>query len=124
MAEEYSTETSKYNEGFFQIQRLNNQWIFIENDYRKGNLKGVKWGLDGIWRELSGDVYERMTPEKRKEILAEEKKTKEYITKAQEKEDNTQLYEALNRRHIFLKRVQDKTGKGGSYSDSLDDELE
>lgn len=111
--EEKIDESSKYNEAAMQIMRLHNLWVKIEENINKGNLKEWENLLDSVWRELSADTNhisngDGLTKENkflRLKVLVAASKTR------------TEHYNALNKRHEFLKRLQDKSGKGGIYED-------
>jgi len=109
--EEKQGESSKYNEASFQIERLHNTWLKIENCISKGDLKSWKYLLDSIYRELSSDI-KRLT--NTNGIILRNEVMKMRICRAG---SNEELYKCLNDRHIFLKNLQDSIGKGGSYTE-------
>ena len=111
--EEKIDESSKYNEAAMQIMRLHNLWVKIEEHVNKGNLKEWQYLLDSVWRELSADTIHITTGE---ELTKENKLLKLKVLIASSK-TKTEYYKALNERHEFLKRLQDKSGKGGIYED-------
>lgn len=113
-------ELSKYNEANLNIQRLHFSWIRC-GSYRSNALFDKwKWELDSIWSELVQDVNENRLQDY-KDIIKTNKYLRDNIGKADIK---TKLYEALNKRHNFLRILQDKVGKGGSYSDGTDNDFE
>ena len=111
--EEKIDESSKYNEAAMQIMRLHNLWVKIEENINKGNLQEWQYLLDSVWRELSADTGHINTG---KELIEENKLLKLRVLVAAS-ESRTKYYNALNGRHEFLKRLQDKSGKGGIYED-------
>ena len=111
--EEKVDESSKYNEAAMQIMRLHNLWVKIEEYANKGNLREWQFLLDSVWRELSADTSHINTGE---ELTKENKMLKLKVLIAASK-TKTEYYKALNERHEFLKRLQDKSGKGGIYED-------
>jgi hypothetical protein len=120
MIDESKDDTSKYNEGLLQIQRLNNLWVRIENYAQNENYRPLHWkfGLDGVWRELAADAEKQSDSE---QLFSENERLRKKIHDA--KEPN-QLYEALNERHIWLKLTQNKVGKGGAYKDRNEEDME
>ncbi len=97
---------SVYNEAQLQIMRLNNIWTKCHNYAQTGNLSAYKWQLDRAWIELSADA---------------EKLNKNHYFKAidlinsaisRSKSDDS-LYNLLIKKEIFLKLLQEDSGKGG-----------
>ncbi len=111
--EEKIDESSKYNEAAMQIMRLHNLWVKIEEHVNKGNLKEWQYLLDSVWRELRADIDHITNGE---DLTKENKLLKLKVLVAASK-TKTKYYNALNERHEFLKRLQDKSGKGGIYED-------
>ena len=93
--------------------RLHNLWVKIEEYVNKGSLKEWQFLLDSVWRELRADIDHINTGE---ELTKEHKLLKLKVLVASNK-TKTEYYKALNDRHEFLKRLQDKSGKGGIYED-------
>ena len=112
MSEENISQTSKYNEAFLQLERLDGYWRLAEQYALSGLF--MKWNfiLDSIWRELYPDALRLSNADNDlyQKNNAFKKLIKKYI------KNNTALYTLLNRRHEFLKYVQDQAGKGGKYS--------
>ena len=116
--EEDKGEQSKYNEAMLQIQRLHGSWTRCNMYARSGNLSGWKWELDIVWRELRPDVKKMPKPE---ETTQENIKHKQAIASATTR---TEMYDALNDRHEFLKILQDTVGKGGVWEDAYADDFD
>ncbi len=112
--EEKIDESSKYNEAAMQIMRLHNLWVKIEENVNKGNLQEWQYLLDSVWRELRADI-DHIKKDGAK-LTKENKLLKLKVLVAASK-TRTEYYNALNKRHEFLKRLQDKSGKGGIYED-------
>lgn len=123
---------SFYNEGFFQIQRLNNLWFEANNKSRTGNVEQWRWVLDVVWRELSRDILKQESKNDKandKELywykendyfkMREEHQKKIKIAKGEFKKTGNKenYYLALNDYEIFLRYLQDAFGKGGKYID-------
>ncbi len=109
-------ESSKYNEAAMQIMRLHNLWVKIEENVNKGNLLEWQFLLDSVWRELRADIDHISKGE---DLTQENKLLKLKVLVAASK-TRTEYYNALNKRHEFLKRLQDKSGKGGIYEDEAE----
>ena len=131
-------ETSRFNSGMLINMRLNNLWILTHNVARKGLYSEWSALLDRIWCELAGDVSD---DEKGKAIeLAfsliegelsvvgvtnwgrqnqgfEERDTKEKLLM-------TKQYRLLMKKEIFLRKLQNKQGKGTAYYDEADDYMD
>ena len=126
---------SKFNSASLQNQRLHNIWVEI-NKYRASS-QNSKWNanLDTIWCELAGDVkkdsQEDIDFKKINKSLSEvgqvinwqategfKKIPKELIKK------KSNQYKELMEKEIFLRRLQNKQGKGTSYKDNSSDYLD
>jgi hypothetical protein len=117
--EEDSQEVSKYNEAALQIMRLHELWLKAEHYANSGQLIKWKFTLDSIWRELCSDINLRMTNSKK--IMEKNIEIREKIADAKER---FTLYNALDRRHQFLKNIQDEVGKGGIYGEADDEDFD
>lgn len=102
-------EVSRFNEAGLQIMRLNELWTRAELYANAGIVIKWKFILDSIWRELYPDVL-RMSNSKK--IMVENADLK--LATSQPKTKNA-FYFWLDKRHEFLKELQDKAGKGGAY---------
>ncbi len=133
--DDVSKQTSRYNEAGFQVQRLNEYWIQAENYANRGNLSKWHFKLNTIWRELTADV-ERLNDTYEIPNLNKDKASSVSLTlwiksrntfltkKIKLCQNKSDLYIQLSMKHEFLKWVQDKCGKGGSYSDVDEDGTE
>ncbi len=110
-----SQQVSKINEAGFQIQRLHNYWLLAENNANQGQLEKWKFRLDTIWRELAADVERGEDTVKRKE------QNRELVSNIINSESKATKYQALQERHMFLKMIQDKSGKGALWYDPESD---
>ena len=118
---------SKYNEAMLQIMRLNDSWVRCNNFATSGQF--IKWRseLDVIWRELFADI-KKIEPEKEeviKKLFSSEVKTiydlhQELKDKIKEAK-TSEIYDAIDARHRFLKDIQDAVGKGAVFSDLNED---
>ncbi len=116
-------EISKFNEGLLQIQRLDYLWRSIELSTRSGHYDPSSWKylLDSVWRELYADVEKQSD---KNNLIQDNKKFILKIQIAELKNTPNKIYSTLNARHEFLKLLQTKVGKGGSYADSTENEFE
>lgn len=113
MGEDNNTITSKYNEAFLQLGRLDEYWRIAEQYALSG--KFLKWNfvLDSIWRELYPDAVR--TSNKEQDLIKKNRILKKKIKENMNSKLN--LYILINKRHEFLRYVQDLSGKGGKYED-------
>lgn len=109
-----NSEVSKFNEANLQIMRLHEYWQLAESRATAGNLYGWRWVLDSIWRELYPDVLRMKNS---KELIRENSKWVKFCLHVK---SSGQLYAILDKRHQFLKKIQDDAGKGGSYESSTE----
>ncbi len=110
-----SNQISRYNEAGLQIMRLNDLWLRAELYANRGSLIKWKFILDSVWRELYPDVMRKVDTEK---TIKDNDKLKKTISECT---TTSSFYIALDRRHQFLKEVQDSVGKGAMYMDANDD---
>lgn len=122
--EEKPKEQSRYNEALLNIERLHHLWVRIEKlMYEPEEFQGHylrKWHslLDSVWRELRADVERQ--PDKENLIERNNEFRKQFV----KSKTHGEKYNVLNARHEFLKILQDKAGKGGSYSDGTETDFE
>jgi len=148
--EEPEFKISDYNSAFFINQRLHNLWLDANNHKRSGAYEAWNADLDAVWCELAGDVpiidekNLKKAKEKGKEIEDIEGDYKKIKLKLKECtpiinwnqrttfdktpkkqiEMKTKQYQLLTEKEIFLRRLQNKQGKGTKYRDSLDDYMD
>lgn len=121
--EENISQISQYNDAGFSISRLNNHWIEAEWFANKGKLIRWKYKLDSIWRELYTDVL-RMKKKKDGSFKKTIEKNKELLGKIAQAKKSYELYFTLNKRHEFLRGLQDLAGKAGVYVDEDEEDFE
>jgi len=107
---------SKFNSSLAILYRIDLLWKDAHRHSRMGQLIKWNWDLDRVWTELAADSKEE-------DIKEFEKINKEIstINKITEKE---KLYASLLAKEIFLRRLQNKQGKGIAYEDSIDDYMD
>lgn len=134
--EEGATEdkTSKYNSAIDQLKRMGNIWQMATNDVRTGNLRNWNIALDRIWAELAGDLEEE---DKREDKFNNLNKEIEKLSplksgnaptfnKSEQMSPTTvaKQYQAILKKELFLRRLQNELGKGTAFSDGDDDDFE
>ncbi len=112
---EETKQISRYNEAGMQIMRLHELWLKAELYANRGLLIKWKFILDSIWRELYSDIKRQTNS---KDIIKDNDKLKKTISECK---TIPGMYIALDKRHQFLKEMQDSVGKGGSYMDEDSD---
>lgn len=135
--EETAAATSKFNSGMLINLRLNNLWILTHNYARKGQYSDWSAVLDRIWCELSADVPETKDGEKTNAgfYAIEEKLNTVGVTNwgksngfeahdTASKSIQTRQYRILMEKEIFLRKLQNKQGKGTAYYDESEDDWE
>lgn len=127
-------KTSKYNSGLAQIQRIDSLWKDIHNQVKKGDYFEWNQILDIIWRELAGDLPDKSREEsdmndmnlkiaQAGSIFKPTQPGFNPISNIDRKKYAGQ-YLLLNKKEIFLRRLQNKLGKGSSFKDEYDDDFE
>jgi len=109
-------KVSKFNSTLAILIRIDFLWQRANNAAIAGKLMNWNWVLDRIWCELSVDANE--DDEKKLELLNKE------IKPAVKIEDKNKLYKDLLKKEIFLRKLQNKQGKGIAYEDSIDDYMD
>ena len=114
---EQPEKISKYNSGIAQIYRVDNLWKNSHHHRCCGELILWNWDLDSVWCELVGDLKE---DDERIEKFAElDKEVGLNLMK-----DKRLLYKSLMNKEIFLRRLQNKLGKGTALMDANEDMIE
>jgi len=134
--------TSKINSGMLINLRLNDLWKDAHRHARAGKYSQWNDDLDRVWCELGGDVVPLTKNQiKKGEVDAEkqyEDLTMDYAKACSEikaptgfnkyDEDAKGAFgkqkQALIKKEIFLRRLQNKQGKGTAYHDSSEDYMD
>lgn len=112
--------TSKYKDSINQIIRLDQLLQDCHAHSRAGELRKWNWDLDRVWIELGAELKPETKPKdketeaKFKEICDEIGKCWTYPFK---------LYDALNKKEMFLRRLQESQGKGSTKIDQDDEDF-
>ncbi len=112
--EKNQTKISKYNSAVSELTRID--FLLQAGNNYKAMGRFDKWNekLDTVWVELAADA------------TADHYKRFDIFTQLIIKNfSNKQiLYQILMKKHIFLKKLQNKLGKGTAYYDPDDDLME
>jgi hypothetical protein len=98
---------SSFNSAAQEISRIHELFLKALSYKEKGDLRNWNYQLDSVWVELAGDKNVQS-----KDEVDFYKFHDEY---AKYKNKNSLTYQILLRKHIFLKRLQDRLGKGTKY---------
>ena len=130
--------TSRFNSGMLINLRLNNLWVLTHNYARKGMYSDWSAVLDRIWCELAGDIADDT---KGKEIMKNFEDLENELSKVgitnwgrvnqgfEEKSADVKLlmtkqYRLIMKKEIFLRKLQNKQGKGTAYYDETENDWE
>jgi len=119
-------KSAKFNGAISQIYRLDNLWKDTHAHSRVGELEKYNWDLDRVWLELAGDFDEES--KHNENFGAINKKIGDVKDKFKTGKINkdtffSEYYSLLNEKELFLRRLQNKLGKGTEYeSDDEDDD--
>ena len=144
---EEQNKTSKYNSGIAQLYRLDGLWRDVNTHSRQGLF--AKWNedLDRIWCELARDLPEVDKTGEETEKLKSFKITKEDFDKFdtelsklgdfQDKQpagfieisreikvNRNKQYKILMEKELFLRRLENKLGKGTAWDDEDEDSFD
>lgn len=117
-----SNATSFFNQGVYQIERLNTAWARCNYYSRKGHLDSWRWTLDSIHRELGADIN-RMRSENNQEVAGHDDEINSinhYLIKAFRGGNKYYIYKLLNRKEELLRIIEDLTGKGAKIVEDDD----
>ncbi len=130
---------SKINSAGLINLRINNLWIDANKHSRSGNYNQWNVDLDCIWDELSGDVvedkgkkgdedketdfskYQKLNKDVYKKISELPGSKKGFVNyNKDEKKKFGEVYNLLRDKSSFLRRLQNKQGKGSAYVEDED----
>lgn len=128
---ENSPKTSKYNSAISQLLRIDELW---KNSHK--SAMGVAYAklnelLDRVWVELEDDA-DKDVKDKIEKINKEIDELAIYGLSPKLKKKNPALYsriikmqkKALMDKEIILRSLQNKSGKGTAYEDSIEDYMD
>lgn len=131
--EEEVLKKSKYNSGINKIMRLDILWREVNTHSRIGQFSKWNEDLDRIWSELAADISENDFVEEEKKFNQFEEEliklgsiddsannsfnliNKEKIQKRDEQ------YKKLMGKELFLRRLENKVGKGTAFEEDEED---
>lgn len=111
---------SKMNGAFMELVRIDKLFDQAHQKRAVGNLLGWNQQLDSIWAELASGLNER-SPD-HKALIDKIKNLNTDLVK--NKNHRGKLNQILIEKHITLKRIQDKQGKGTAFKDDSEDDFE
>ena len=134
-------QTSKINSGMLINLRLNDLWKDAHRHARAGKYSEWNDDLDRVWCELGGDEKEVAKDHKNYDKSADAeynkltmayadscklviKKTGFNKYNSDDKVEFAKQKSALIKKEIFLRRLQNKQGKGTAYHDSSEDYMD
>jgi hypothetical protein len=129
--ESEESKVSKINAAGLINLTLENLWKDCYDAMAKANLSLWNTKLDAIWLILGGDIKDN-SPEDKYIMELDIKiyelgglySSKTVGFKKVTNENSTLQYQLLKRKSIFLRRLQNKQGKGTAYDDGDDDDFE
>ena len=144
---EEQNKTSKYNSGIAQLYRLDGLWRDVNTHSRQGLF--TKWNedLDRIWCELARDLPETDKTNTETEKVKSFKSNKEDFDKFdselaklgdfqdhppagfvqipnETKINRNKQYKILIEKELFLRRLENKLGKGTAWDDEDEDSFD
>lgn len=134
LAEIPTGKVSKINSASFSLMRLHNLWLDCNKFSRSGEYEQWNRCIDALWRELAGDLTDD-DPDvtKMKEFnLKLNDLTIDNVNKPHPFKKvspgylalRSKQYSLLDSKEIFVRRLQNKQGKGSAYKDEFDDGIE
>ena len=127
-------KVSKYNSADYLNLALHALWQEARNHARKGDFNSWKKDLDMIWCELGSDVDADSDEEKQfnkinNQIISLSAFQSPIVSgfskiNKDQQRKNDLLYLKLLELHIWLKRLQNATGKGTAYADPDEDSID
>ncbi len=135
MAEDQEILISKHSSGVSIIIRIDGLWKDANICSCAGQFSKWNTKLDVIWRELARDILEPDYKEMKEDFDAFDTKlvkagpfrddgsgTFDDLDKDVIKQRSDQ-YKVLNDKELFLKRLENKLGKGTTFSDGEEDDF-
>ena len=120
-----SEQTAKYNESSLQLMRLHEIWLRCNRYQTDGNLIKLKWELMNAWIELSAAAFKMDSQNKlfdsKKGWVERMNELRAEFSKVNNREE---LHDLLFRIQLFLRLLQDRSGKGTKWVDSDEDDIE
>ena len=127
-------KVSRFNAAALINLILSELWKDSYRHSRSGEFSKWNADLNCLWMELAGDVAPDSEEEKQYDTIEYElasagsligkKLTGFKIISKDEMIRNAKQYRILMKKAVFLKRLQNKQGKGTAYQDSADDYMD
>lgn len=128
--EEGDKKVSKFTGALAQIYRIDGLWRDVNSHSRNGLFEKWNMDLDRMWSELSRDLSDEeftIYEEKFDNFDDDLSKFKEFYDNEPEgfkvadknaKENRAKIYRILMNKELFLRRLENHVGKGTSFEDS------
>lgn len=107
---------AKFNSMQAILYRINGLWFNFNTLILNGKLIQGNWVLDRLWGELVADSK----PDDETKI----EEFKEKFKKLGKVKKRDELYSFLTEKEEFLKKLQNKQGKGVAYEESVEDYMD
>ena|SRR3990167_4179102 len=126
-------KTSKINSAGLINLRMNKLWGASDSCSINADIKKWYLILDTIWGNLAADsqpddekIYKKFLDKLIEEGFFESYKEKAgfYVSDEKEVSKHHLHFRILREMQIFLKKIENKQGKGSAYYDALDDDFE
>ncbi len=116
-------QKSKYNEAISQILRIGSLWDSCHYYRKKGNLTQWNMNLDCVWMELIADT--KPSKKTKDDDIKDSETTISNFNKdfIKYKDRRDIIFQVLMKKESFLRRLQNKQGKGASYADPDEDDM-
>ena len=129
--EDEEAKLSKFNSAGLINSTLEKLWVDCHNAMSAGNYTLWNSKLDSIWTILGGDVPEGSPEDKKFNDISlkiyENGSLKGKIGvgfSKKENPDSALQYQCLIRKSLFLRRLQNKQGKGTAYASDDEDDFD
>jgi hypothetical protein len=129
-----SPKVSKFHGAFSQLERMNKIWDNVNSSSIAGNFKNWNTHLDVLWMELGADCeeegieelsYLKFNLELKKLGVLKNNEIKGFKNSLDTQNENSEsIRQLLRRKELFLRRLQNKLGKGTAWSDPDEDMIE
>lgn len=125
------TKLSKFNAAGLISTTLEKLWVDVHNAMASGNY--ILWNtkLDAVWTILGGDVIEGSAEDKNFNGISlkiyEKGSLKGKIGvgfSRKENPENATKYQLLIKKSLFLRRLQNRQGKGTAYASDDEDDFD
>lgn len=127
-------KTSKFHGAFDQLRRIDVLWAMTHKDVRSGNYLNWNTCLDRLWMEFIADLEQNSQEEKDFDKINKELLEVYPLVSSLDKNFNkkpegfdkkvSKQYLLLTKKESFVRRIQNKLGKGTAWRDEYEDDFE